>query len=1545
MFSKLDLVSGVRQVNELAVSAECPKPRSRSVRWLAAVLLMAGSALCSSTAQAAALTWDITSGDNPTITPGSGNWNTTAGNLVWNNNTNPNVIWSQTNTTTPTNSAIFAGTDGTYTVTLGAQMAASSVTFNNSGYTLTGQTLYLGGASVAANKSATINSVFTNANTQTTITVNSGATLNLGGNVTGMQPYFTGGGTVNLSGGASTPSVFWFNTIVNQTGGTITPSTYGFVGYGPTGVYTLSNAAKLNMNSGNLVIARLGGTGTVTLQNTSQVNFATTSTNTINIDNDGNAANHGTLDVQGGTLTAGGSAYTSSVIQLSPGGSVAGQTATLKQEGGTINAWGGIAFGGASGTYSGGTASLSMTGGALYVGSGTASTGISAGAVSPTDLITLSGGTIGALAAWSSAMNMSLGTSGGNVTFQAANASGTAYNIGLSGVLSDVSGVHGGLTKTGGGMLTLSGVNTYSGSTAIASGILNANSTSALGDGSATNTLNFTGGTLQAGGTINSPDTRSVKIGVGGFNGIGVIDTNGNAVTIADKLNGQGQLTKIGQGTLTLTATSNNFSPAVGESYVNAGTLLATTSASLPGFSFGAWQANAGATLAVRAADTPTNNEWTGANLTTLLGTLPFNGSSFLGIDVASGSTFTYGSDIGSGETNVGLVKSNSGLLILNGVNTYIGGTTISAGTLQLGTGGSLLGSGAISIGSGAVFSYANPAASLTLTGSISGVGALSQNGGGDLFLTPTSSHTNPFTNLTVSSGRVFLGKAAAIVNPTTTIGNLGILVFAAPSAVTNPGAITVQDGGGIATRQTAGQTLNNVTLPGSGTVVFNNDEQTTYGLTISSSQALTSGGTLTVQIGGSRTTAYAIGAVTLSGTISGNGSLAETGSGRLVLSGSNSYTGGTFINAGTLYFDTAALDDAHSLPDGTPYSGGNITVQSGGTLAGNWTNFTGGTLTLNGGTWFEDNGFGGSWTGPVVLSATSFIASDYSQAITGNVSGSGGLTKEGDGILTLNSANTYTGKTTVNAGTLQFTSMLSLYNNTPASWTAANIYVKSAATLALNVDSAGTAGFNSGNLNTLLTNISVASSGTAGLQAGAILGFDTSTATGATFTQGYAIADSTGANGGAIGVTKLGDGTLVFDKTNTYTGGTTISAGMLAVTNAASLGATSGSLTIGAATLQVTTNSFTSGRNIGLTDDFSTIDVDTALTYTNTGTLSGIGGLTKIGDGTLALSGSNTYKGATTLSAGVLSVAATANLGAPAANLVFNGGVLQITGTTLKSISGIGHAVTFTTDQDVGLDIANAANTFTVDKVLNQGLGGFYKYGAGTVILNQDNTTNGFDGGSASNLGWSQVYAGTLLATKFASLPGVANDLWYTLPSATLAIRALEASPNGEWTTANLDLLLANGNNPTTVTAFAAGSFLGIEVTGSNSFTYSHDIAGKGGSYLGSDSAAKGLVKLGSGTLILSGSNTYTGGTFVNEGILAATDSHALPDNQSLTVGAGGTLIFDPSFSGSSIIATPVSAASSAVSPVPEPGTIVLLLAAFGSAAACRRFSKRRKG
>ena len=99
-----------------------------------------------------------------------------------------------------------------------------------------------------------------------------------------------------------------------------------------------------------------------------------------------------------------------------------------------------------------------------------------------------------------------------------------------------------------------------------------------------------------------------------------------------------------------------------------------------------------------------------------------------------------------------------------------------------------------------------------------------------------------------------------------------------------------------------------------------------------------------------------------------------------------------------------------------------------------------------------------------------------------------------------------------------------------------------------------------------------------------------------------------------------------------------------------------------------------------------------------------------------------------------------------------------------------------------------------------------------------------------------------------------------------------------------------------------------------------------------GQISGTGALALDGPGELVLSGTNnSFSGGAVVNEGTLIVNNSGALLDGSSLTVGAGGTFIFDPTVAGSPAMGLSrdsIVPASAAVAAVPEPGTLVLLIA-----------------
>ncbi len=445
-------------------------------------------------APAAALTW------NPAMnaaggSDGAGAWGGSTTN--WYNGTAA-AAWASGS------DAVFGTNSAGGTVTLSAAQNVNKMTFAQSGYVLTGGSVVFGfdsgsnnysnGAAltVANGVSAELASGFQGGYelfVVGTTSAGSASSLTLSGGTSGtMTSLGLGGyGSVNINGGTYNMSVLQSTaTNVTQRAATITTGTFIMGPSAPTSSgttsYTMDSAsAALTVATGDMQIARNGRTATFNLK---QGNLAVNTGNLYLISSDYTST--ATFNMEGGTANIVGSV----IINNSGGGTANNKTAKLLISGGTMSVKG-IRFGNNStATFTTGSAGLlTLSNGSLYVGSG----GIYEGTNHPvSDIVTLSGGTLGANADWSSSLAMTLATTNGNIKIKTANASGTAYNITLSGVLSGA----GGLTKTGDGVLNLTGANTFAGETVISEGTLLLGAANTIAD--ATGTVTLGGGRLES---------------------------------------------------------------------------------------------------------------------------------------------------------------------------------------------------------------------------------------------------------------------------------------------------------------------------------------------------------------------------------------------------------------------------------------------------------------------------------------------------------------------------------------------------------------------------------------------------------------------------------------------------------------------------------------------------------------------------------------------------------------------------------------------------------------------------------------------------------------------------------------------------------------------------------------------------------------------------------------------------------------------------------------------------------------------------------------
>jgi autotransporter-associated beta strand protein len=556
------------------------------------------------------------------------------------------------------------------------------------------------------------------------------------------------------------------------------------------------------------------------------------------------------------------------------------------------------------------------------------------------------------------------------------------------------------------------------------------------------------------------------------------------------------------------------------------------------------------------------------------LGGISGSGSIVLGTNNLS-LTAAAGGDFSGAISGTGGLTVAGGTQTLSGVNTYTGNTAVNSGASLIIAGAGQLGDGnyAGSITNNGSFVYAS-SATQTVSGVISGSGSLDKEGSGTLILAAANTYTGATT---VDAGTLAITNAAALGSGSagTTVNTGGTLDLRNVTGVSEP--ITV-----------AGGTL--ATSTGTSSV--------TAPISIS--------GASMVDVDGTQ--------LTLEGVISGSGSLEKEGSGTLILTAANTYTGVTIVDAGTL-----AITDAGAL--GSTAAGSGTTVNTGGTL--DLRNVTGVAepITLVGGTLATSTG-SSSVTSPMTITGASTIDVDGTQLTLSNtVSGSGSLEKEGSGTLILAAANTYTGATTVNAGTLAIT----------------NVGALGASSAGTTVNAGGTLDLR--NVTGVSEPITLAggtlatSTGTSSVTAPVAL-----TANSTISVTGTSL-EITNVVSGSGGLTKTGSGILELDAVNTYTGATSVDAGTLKLGANASIAdsdkvTVNGTLDMSAITSNVYIQSLAGSGSVisGSVAPNSLVITDAGDTFS--GVLSGTGGL-RIAGGTQTLTGINTYTGPTVVDPG----------------------------------------------------------------------------------------------------------------------------------------------------------------------------------------------------------------------------------------------------------------------------------------------------------------------
>ena len=769
------------------------------------------------------------------------------------------------------------------------------------------------------------------------------------------------------------------------------------------GVTSTISAQQINLDNANFTVdagSTLNVTGTIRSGGTLTKNGAgTMSLTNVSGHTGGTVVNQGKLVL----ASTGGSGRVSGALTVNANGTVEttgdgtglgynDQISSVALNGGTLTAAGSMHIWNITG-------GITMTGGLLQSNNGTST------ATGPflewnrTNLNTLASSNTATIGG-----RIRIRDSGGytGITFDVAEGTATTDLLVSASITEDSGGR--GITKEGAGTMSLTGNNTYTGTTDVNVGVLS------LGDGSS-NTI------LSDSTAVDVALNAQVNLNLTGTDVVGslILDGTDQGPGYFDSSNSSGYLTGSGKLFVAGGAIDDNpgswssstdsyweFPDSWGSNTIASGSNQTATFAGATG-----------TTVSLAGDITIGNLSFSGANYT-----ITTTANKLLTLDAATPTIFVdtgRTATIGTRLTSIGtILKTGGGTLVLTGINTSSDGITINGGTLQAArsaqdNGIHTLGSGPLTINNGGTLrSTAQWSTSsewnVTTVGSITinqggawsieGVGQTIRNGlflnGGSITATVSN---GDWGALHLKSG-VTAGDG---ITPTTSS-------IAADTALSGTQTITVESGSqlnysGLIHNQYG--TTSGITKEGDGTLVFTGaktytgpttvnfgtlqlGDGTTNGSTPGS--AITNNASLVVNPGSSQNFAQ---------TVSGPGALTKTGTGTLSITGPQSYTGDTIVSGGSLELQNNSASVVYATVNNpgfeTPdYTGGGWGYLGNDGVSGGWS-FSGGGIGSNGSPWLS--------TAPEGDQA-GFIQ------INGSISQTITVPSNGDYVVTFKSAN-----------------------------------------------------------------------------------------------------------------------------------------------------------------------------------------------------------------------------------------------------------------------------------------------------------------------------------------------------------------------------------------------------------------------------------------------------------------------------------------------------------------------------------------------------------